>query len=617
MLFLKPHLTILIRNFWPQIWIWGSLAWISYRTIRLFTSSDWSTDATILESWLYWVDQCKQLVWYRILDLSDNQNDSNHFFRTMIAFGFKLLHDVFGIVLLLTSIRISYCISHFTWSEVRTMIEDALFEWAKQNVGAISRKIDNEIENRTTDMAKAYGRDNLQGEKLTSMPQDGRNPWLVFHELAEHASREHASSWQCGKLSGTVYVADEQHIQLMNEVYGLYSVANTLHPGVWPKLTQCESELIAMTSDILHGTGVGCTSSGGTESIMLAIKAHWVHYGRQRGIMHPELVCGSTAHASVDKACEIMGIRKVSIDCNNAAMNYTLCPKQVERHITTNTIMIFASAPNYPQGTIDPIEDLGTIAERYNIGLHVDACLGGFVLPFARPGTFPTFDFQIPGVTSMSTDTHKFGYSPKGTSVVLYRDKQLRHAQYFSYARWTGGIYITPTFAGSRPSALIGCAWASLVTLGREGFQQRTQQLLTASETIAQAIRIEIPELFVLGSESQVTTMVVCFGSKDFNIYRISDLMQGKGWSLNSLQNPASIHLCVTLPVAPYAHNFVNDLKEVVGQLRQEEAEHSIMDGSSKPTKQGTAGIYGMSGSLPEGPVNDLLKAFVDVGLTP
>lgn len=172
--------------------------------------------------------------------------------------------------------------------------------------------------------------------------------------------------------------------------------------------------------------------------IMLAIRAHLNYYGKRRGIAFPELICCSTAHAAVDKACDVFGIRKVCIPCD--PNTFTLSSNQVRSRITSNTILIYASAPCYPQGVIDPIEQLGQLALEYSFGLHVDACLGGFILPFCKPLGYeiPKFDFECPGVTSMSVDTHKYGYASKGTSVVLYRTKELRHGQYFSYSKWSG-----------------------------------------------------------------------------------------------------------------------------------------------------------------------------------
>lgn len=242
--------------------------------------------------------------------------------------------------------------------------------------------------------------------------------------MKEKAAVEN-TKWQEGKLSGTVYPNDENHTSFMNEVYAAYSWSNPLHLNVWPSVNQYEAEIISMTANMLHGNdeAVGSTTSGGTESIVLAIRAHALYYGKSRGIERPEIICGSTAHASVDKACDMFNLRKVSIKCDPPT--FTMSPSQVEKRITANTVMIYASAPSYPQGVIDPIEELSDLAQRYNVGLHVDACLGGFVLPFAKKLGYaiPKFDFECTGVTSMSVDTHKYGYACKGSSVVLYRDE--------------------------------------------------------------------------------------------------------------------------------------------------------------------------------------------------
>jgi glutamate/tyrosine decarboxylase-like PLP-dependent enzyme len=529
---------------------------------------------------------------------------------SIIVFLCQFIQDMMGIIAIFGTLRLLYCITHFSYQHWKSTIQDCVFDWAKDHITAVSKYLEEETEKLAPSMEQSYGKSAFQSTKLTSIPEKGRNPQEILEELKDCASKEN-QTWKSGKLSGTVYTADDDnHIHFLNETYGLYSLANTLHAGVWPRLNQCEAELVAMTSQLFHGNGIGCTTSGGTESIMLAIKAHWVYYGKRRGIAHPELICSSTAHAAVDKACELLGIRKVVIDANDDTNTYSLSPHKVRRKITANTIMIYASAPNYPQGTIDPVQDLGSIAIKYQIGLHVDACLGGFVLAFAEHDEFSVHDFRVPGVTSLSVDTHKFGYAPKGTSVLLYRNKHLRHAQYFSYARWTGGMYCTPTFAGSRPSALIGCAWAALVSIGKDGYRERAKQILQASQKISKGIQEMIPELSVLGQ--QRPSIVVCFGSKPnascngVDIYRVADAMKERGWSLNSLQHPPSVHVCVTLPLAPHAELFLSDLKSSVAQVLKEDPSCS---------KKGTAGMYGMAGSIPEGPVNEFLRAFVDAGL--
>jgi glutamate/tyrosine decarboxylase-like PLP-dependent enzyme len=256
-----------------------------------------------------------------------------------------------------------------------------------------------------------------------SLPKHGKDHHSIIQKLTKYSSQEN-SKWKNGYVSGTVYVADEGHSRLLSDVYQLYSLTNPLHPDVWPSVNQLEAEVCAMTASLLNGgnTNVcGCVSSGGTESIFLAVKAHWQFFGRRRGIRHPEVVSCQTAHAGLDKACEVLGIRNVRtpIDPNTFKIDHKL----IERYITMNTIMIYASAPCYPQGVIDPISELSSIAVKHKVGLHVDCCLGGFVLPFAKQLGYlniPDYDFILPGVTSMSCDTHKYGYSSKGSSVVLY-----------------------------------------------------------------------------------------------------------------------------------------------------------------------------------------------------
>lgn len=259
--------------------------------------------------------------------------------------------------------------------------------------------------------------------------------------LTKRASCENRK-WQDGLVSGTVYSGDAQHNALLDNVYSQYSLSNPLHADIWPSINQCEAEVISMTANLLNGNDtnvVGTTTSGGTESIIMAVRAHLKVYGEERGITHPEIICGTTAHAGLDKACEMFGIRLTKISCVDEE-HFRLNSKKVETKISSNVIMIYSSAPCYPQGVIDPIQKLSTLANKYDIGLHVDACLGGFVLPFARmlaketnhkdKYNIPPFDFDCPGVTSMSVDTHKYGYASKGTSVVLYRNKVRDDSKY-------------------------------------------------------------------------------------------------------------------------------------------------------------------------------------------
>ena len=235
----------------------------------------------------------------------------------------------------------------------------------------------------------------------------------------------------------------------------------------------------------------------------------------------------------------------------------------------------------------------------------MDCCLGGFILPFAKEirDNIPKFDFELKGVTSMSLDTHKYGYATKGTSVVLYRTKELRRYQYFTVPDWTGGLYVTPTVAGSRPGSLSAACWASMMRLGHSGYLEATRKILSTAEKFCAGCKA-IPGLRVLGDP---VAMVVAVGSDEFNIYQVSDLMSKRGYGLAQCQSPACIHLCVTLR----HHDFIDDLLETLAQCVKE-----VRENPDAP-KEGNAAIYGMASSLPDGPKKGLLCTYVDVVLDP
>ena len=357
------------------------------------------------------------------------------------------------------------------------------------------------------------------------------------------------------------------------------------------------------------------------------MKSHRDYYRQQFNITQPEIIACFTAHPALEKACDILGItlKKVAYDSKTFRVNLNY----LQQMITSNTIMMYSSAPNYPMGAIDPIKEMSAIAVKYNIGLHVDCCLGGFILPFAKrlgyniPGKntiilslsplldsssssylLVDFDFGLKGVTSMSMDTHKYGYALKGTSVVLYRHKELRHAQYFCYGDWPGGLYSTPTLLGSRSGGLIAQTWASLMSLGHEGFNQCTKGIMDTTALIHEGLK-KIPEIEVLGD---IDAMILCFGmtiESKLNIYMISELMKEKGWLLNAIQQPAAVHFCICNPNIGHHDRFLTDLKASIHELQH----------SPDKEKKGFAVIYGTTSAMPAGPVNELLKVYNDVVL--
>jgi sphinganine-1-phosphate aldolase len=483
---------------------------------------------------------------------------------------------------------------------------DTLFHYAKK-VPFVRARIDAEYEKLLGDLrhaARPYGDEN---PKVECLPEHGRPRAEVLRQMQDLTEREDGR-WRDGFVSGAVYHGDPSHIEFLDRVYALSSQTNPLHSDLWPRVTQWEAEIVAMTADMLGaahvrptGTGdgvCGVVSSGGTESIMLAMKTYRDHARSERGIRRPEMVLPVTAHAAFDKAAECFGIKAVKIpvtsDCRADVA-------EARRAIGRNTIVVVGSAPCFPHGVIDPIAELSELAHARGAGFHTDACLGGFVLPFAEKlgAPVPPFDFRLPGVTSMSADTHKYGFAAKGTSVVLYRSRALRRYQYFKYTDWPGGLYFSPTFAGSRPGALSAACWAAMVTIGESGYLEATRAILATARTIREGIA-GIDGLRVLGDP----LWVIAFASDDLDIYRVLDFMSERRWNLNGLHKPACVHLAVTLRHTQpgVAERFLDDLRAAVAHVRTQPAGPG-----------GMAPVYGLAAKLPiRGAVGDMLTAYLD-----
>jgi sphinganine-1-phosphate aldolase len=389
-------------------------------------------------------------------------------------------------------------------------------------------------------------------------------------------------------------------------VYAVTSQVNPLHADLWPSGAKFEAEIVAMTAAMLGGGDprrqiVGTVTSGGTESILLAMKAYRDRArARVRGrVTRPEVVAPTTAHVAFDKAAQYFGIKLVRVP---VGADYRADVAAMRRALTRRTVALVGSAPTFPHGVVDPIEDLAAAAAERGIGFHTDACLGGFVLPWARRLGYdvPPFDFSVPGVTSMSADTHKFGYAAKGTSVVLYRGAELRSHQYFTATEWPGGLYFSPTLAGSRPGGLSAACWAAMVAIGEDGYLEATGRLLETGAAIRDGIAA-IPQLRVLGEP----LWVVAFASDTVDVYRVLEQMTRRGWSLNGLHRPAAVHLCVTL-----RHTRPGVAERFLADLRT-----SVAEALSQPTDDhGLAPVYGLAATLPfRGMVRDLLKRYIDL----
>jgi sphinganine-1-phosphate aldolase len=278
--------------------------------------------------------------------------------------------------------------------------------------------------------------------------------------------------------------------------------------------------------------------------------------------------------------------------------------RALERAISSNTIAVVASAPSYPHGTIDDVAAIAKIAGEKGIYCHVDCCLGGFVLPWAKIAGFdiPDFDFSVPNVTSISCDTHKYGYGPKGLSVVLFKNKELRKGMYYVTTEWPGGIYASAGVSGSRPGAPIAATWAVMVRLGKEGYVEAAKGIMETASKIKEGLKT-VPEVTLIG-DSRST--VLGFTSIKVDMYMVADAMKKRKWVLDVLQRPNGFHICLTVRHIGKQDMFLNDLRLSVAEAMQ----------NPESFKHGMAPIYGMAAELPDRAiVSDFVTAYIDAQL--
>lgn len=382
------------------------------------------------------------------------------------------------------------------------------------------------------------------------MPEKGTSREEVLRQIKEMHAAESAA-WKSGKISGSFYHGDQDHYDFLNEAFSYYSQVNSIQRDVCPSLTKYEGEIIAMTLDLFHGDEVnkrdptqkacGSLTTGGTDSIFQSVYVHR-EWGVEKGITQPEMVVPVSAHPAFFKAAHYLNVKTVVAKLDE---KYEVDVEDVASKINANTILIVGSAGNYGHGIIDPIEQLSSLAVQHNVGLHVDGCLGGFILAWAEPLGIacPVFDFRLPGVTAISADTHKYGYSLKGTSTILFKNEQLRRFQYFGQVDWPGGIYISTGFNGSKSGGLFAATWAAMVHYGKEGYMNRAKKIFDANTRLKNAVRA-IPELKLIGDSLFITAIT----SDRFNIYHVNDYLKTKGWRMNGQQHPNAFHFCITGP---------------------------------------------------------------------
>ncbi|KAI5862380.1 PLP-dependent transferase [Durotheca rogersii] len=455
------------------------------------------------------------------------------------------------------------------------------------------------------------------GTRYLTLPKEGWTDDEVRKQLETLANMEH-TKWEEGYVSGAVYHGEEDLLKIQTEAYGKFTVSNPIHPDVFPGVRKMEAEVVAMVLSLFHAppAAAGVCTSGGTESILMACYSARQKAYAERGVTEPEMILPDTAHTAFRKAGDYFKIKVHLVSC--PAPSYQVDVHRVSRLINSNTILLVGSAPNFPHGIMDDISALSKLAFKRHLPLHVDCCLGSFLVPFLDKAGFETepFDFRLKGVTSISCDTHKYGFAPKGNSTVLYRTQELRTYQYFVSPDWSGGVYASPGIAGSRPGALIAGCWASMMRVGEAGYIDSCVKLVGSARKIAEYVSnspVLSTELDLIG---RPLVSVVAFTARNLDIYDIADGMNAKGWHLNALQNPPAVHVAVTLPVAKVWERLVVDLEDVIETEREKERVRVVEGkGSSKKGTTGdTAALYGVAGSLPnKAVVVDLANGFLDL----
>ncbi len=409
------------------------------------------------------------------------------------------------------------------------------------------------------------------------------------------------ADWRGGKTWSLVYFAGEDVAEVLQEAYTAAFFTNGLSPGAFKSLKKFEAEVIGMTADLLGGAeATGNMTSGGTESILMAVKAARDRARAEKGITEPEMVLPVTAHPAFDKAGQYLGVKAVHIPIGEDLRVDAAAARDA---VTPNTALVAGSAPCYPFGTIDPIPELAALAQERDIPCHVDACLGAYLLPFVERLGYevPPWDFRVPGVTSISADLHKYGFSARGASAIMYRKNDLRRHQFFAYADWPGGLYGSPTMTGSRPGGAIAASWAVLNYLGVEGYTRLARVIMETSRALIDGINA-IEGLHVLGRPDM---SVFAFASDTVDVYAVGDVMDSRGWHPDRQQLPPSLHLMVTPAHKDIVAPFLADLRDAVASV-----------GAGAVTAGGSAAMYGMLGKVPDrGVVRNVIVDFLD-GLT-
>ena len=396
-------------------------------------------------------------------------------------------------------------------------------------------------------------------------PREGRS-WPELAQALRELKRDDLD-WRRGRHAAFVWHADDAVEQVAREAYALFMTENGLGMRVFPSLRRMEADVVAMVRHLLGGDAAttGHLTSGGTESIFLATHAarQWARQRRPE-VTEPEIVAAWSAHPAVNKAAHYLGMKVLRVP---VGAGFRADVAAMADAITPRTVMLYGSAPTYSLGVVDPIAELADLARTRGLWLHVDACVGGILGPFVRAlgHPVPEFGLALPGVTSVSADLHKSGYTAKGASVVLFRTAEHQAAGRYDFDDWPTGLYSVNTFTGTRPGGAVAAAWAVMHFLGAAGYRRIAATVMEAKARLVAGLARIGGGLHVWGEPE---LWAVGFGSEVHDIFAIADRMIARSWSVGRIREPRGIHLMVTPVHAPIIDEYLADLALAVNEAR-------------------------------------------------
>ena len=404
------------------------------------------------------------------------------------------------------------------------------------------------------------------------IPKTGINEKDLFEYMEN--SMHSDIDWRSGKTFGAVYYPGDKYSKAISNAYIKYMHENAFDPQLFSSILTMENELVQQTASLFSSNQklFGNLTSGGTESIFLSVLSARNWSNKQKTIKNPEVILSSSAHPAFLKAMNFLRIKPVIVPTKK---DFNLSLNGFKEAINQNTILLVASAPAYPTGMIDPISELSNLALENKLLLHVDACIGGFLLSYLKKCNYniPLFDFNLDGVSSLSVDLHKYAYAPKGSSVLLYRNDELRKQQFSVYPNWEGGIYGSTSFLGTKPGGIVAASWFALNHIGENGYIELTQKTMSATKVIYDFIQ-NSEHLSLIGNPIM---SLIAFHSEKYDIYHIADELSNLGWYIGRLQNPRGIHLVVSqIHADGAAENFIADLQSVLKSLSSSEIKNKI-----------------------------------------